>query len=124
LPARVRQQIGLARRGRVTIARSVPLAAGAASHAPQATPATTVVVGVRAGAAHQLWLAPGEIERLGLREGQPVQVEGQPDARVVSRVVLTSDRALPLRAAVASHGLLERLVVTLGEVVTVRGPGR
>jgi hypothetical protein len=64
-------------------------------------------------------MTPEEVIRLGLQEEQPLQIQGQPGTPLAAQVILHSDADLPTRFVAASSGLMERLTLTLGEVIKI-----
>jgi hypothetical protein len=116
LPARVRRQIGVSERGRVTVGRVSMLSEAASlSHAPH-----TLVQEVRSIEGKKIWLAPGEIDRLGLKIDQRFTVRSQPDGSAVNAATIEIDPNLPERRAAISRSIADQLVVTLGEVLTLQ----
>jgi len=74
----------------------------------------------RAKKEQHIWLSPDEMQRAGWRHGEALVVQGQPDAPAMNSIILLPDSELPPRAAAVSHSLMERLKLTLGEVMMLR----
>jgi hypothetical protein len=115
IPARMRRQIGLGRRGRVTVGRAVRSAPATAA---ARTGRGVVVCETRPGHRRHIWLSPGDVARLGLPSGEPVTLRGQPNTPALSGVTWAADDTLPARFAALSEPVTDRLLLTLGEVVT------
>ncbi len=118
LPARLRRQISLGERGRITLGRPAPSGTGSVATTGQGV---CVLRAVRDGHGRELWLAPGDIARCKLRLGDCVHVDGMPGAPSASDVVLHADPSLSSRGAAASRAVRERMSLTLGEVLVLNG---
>ena len=118
LPARVRRQISLSEKGQVTIGRPAPRASAPADVDRRGS--AVVAREARAKKEQHVWLSPDEMQRAGWRHGEALVVQGQPEAPAMKSIILLSDSELPPRAAAVSHGLMERLKLTLGEVMMLR----
>jgi hypothetical protein len=116
LPARVRRQISLGERSRVTIGRPAPINPTVnRSHQH----ARFVAAVLHRDQQRLLWLSPADIERLGLRRDQSVQVQGQAQLHPLNATIVKPDETLlPGRAAI-SHGLQKALLLSLGEVIAL-----
>jgi hypothetical protein len=116
LPARVRRQISVSERGRVTVGRvSMLNEAASPNHAPH-----TLVQEVRSIEGKKIWLAPSEIGRLGLKIDQRFTVQSQPGGFIVNAALIEIDPNVPLRRAAVSRSIADQLSVTLGEVLTLQ----
>jgi hypothetical protein len=109
LPDRLRRQIGLEPRQQVWISRP----AAARPSAVASHPAMYMVVSaIHAGHTNQVWLSPGEIERLGLTDSSVLNIMDQPAS-------LQPDPTLPPRALAISSALAQTFTCTIGEVVGI-----
>jgi hypothetical protein len=126
LPARLRRQIGLALGSAVTVGLLAPAAAVgvAAEPDPGEDRQPLSVCETRPGNGLRLWMSPTRLDRLqpALGAGAALLVVGQPSLPPLGDVQIASDPALPERLAAASQEVMDRLVLTLGEVITLR-PG-
>lgn len=115
MPARLRRQISVSEHGRVVVGRPAP----ATHRSPQSRNAVVVHESRREAHAHQVWLAPDEIQRMGLQTGHTLSVQAQPDLPPANSVMLLADASLPPHSADGSSALMEQMVLTLGEVITL-----
>ena len=116
LPARVRGQISLSERNRVTIGRPAPM-----NSTPNRSkrPARFVAAFLRRDPQRWLWLSPADIERLGLRSDQSVQVQGQTQLHPLNATTVKPDETLLPGHASLSRGLQKPLLLSLGEVIAL-----
>ncbi len=113
LPARLRNQVGVAPGQRVVVGRP-RLDPEAGKPLPSAT-----IGQIRPGRASTLWLSPGRLERLGLAVATPIAVQGPPPGVSSGAVRLAQDHGLSEWMAAASEGLAARLGLTLGETIVL-----
>ncbi len=118
LPARIRRQISLRERDRVIVGRPAPLT-------PRSSPAVNhamcVVSQTRDTCDRCVWLSRAEIERLGLRIDSPIRVQGQPRTDPMNAMRVASEASLLPRRAMVSRAVMNQLMLTLGEVITITG---
>ncbi len=120
LPARLRRLIGLSLGGPVT----VELLALGVGMDPLDDSQHVVLCEIRPGDEPLVWLAPSRLEKLqpAPRATGSLLVAGQPSLEALGGVQAAPDPALPDCLAAASRTLIDKLVLTLGEVITLR-PG-
>ncbi len=115
IPPRIRNQID------VSIGKTVTIVRSTAKLAACGRTAALVIYEVRKGRAPAVWLAEDELRGLGLTGSVPVSIHGHAELPSVHGVSLYADPFAPRRAAALSSNLMHRLVMTLGEVITITG---
>ena len=106
VPERLRRQVGLEVRQKVRVAR----ASAAVSEGPARAAPYLALGEIRAGGA--AWMAPADLERLGLTPGSMARFNGVPAS-------VQSDPALPGRVLALGSETAGRLGCTIGEVLAV-----
>lgn len=124
LPVRLRRQISLDARGRVEVGVLVPVPyeSSTEAHPPGGgrTPGGSFVIGeMRPARRSLIWLSPHEIQQSGFQADSPIVVQGQPEIPPTNGVTLAAEAGLPRRTSAVSQPLMNRLSLTLGEVVTL-----
>ncbi len=108
LPERLRSQINLKLHQLARVSAAAPPVPGAANHSVP----YLALGAIRPQGRSQVWIAPGEIDRLRLGTADVLQLKGLP-------VTLQSDPSLPCRVMAVSKDVAEKLVCTIGEVLPV-----
>lgn len=119
LPARLRRQINANLNGRLTIERALDLPPTPATSAPNGT-GYLAVADIQPQKGRAVWLSPAECQRLNLSPGAVVTVAGQPHTEPVSGVTLLSSTQLVPRTAAVSTSLADSLLLTLGDVISLK----
>ncbi len=118
IPPRIRRQISLGIRGRADVV--VASAEGVGRTAARPSAEGSFMIGeTRPARGSWVWLSPNEILDIGLLPDSPILVQGQPETPRTNSVTLAADPTLPPRTSTVSEALMDRLTLTLGDVVTL-----
>jgi len=116
VPAAVCRQLGLGKRSQVIVGRPAPHGLAPAARAAEAV----LVVQARPSHSRQVWLGPAEIEKKGLLADAFISTRTAVTRVPLNSTVLRADPTLPPCSAVLSTVLMDRLGLTLGEVVFIQ----
>ena len=116
VPSAVCRRLGLGKRSQVTVGRPAPHGFVPAARAAEAA----LVVQARPSHSRQVWLGPAEIEEMGLLADALISTRTAATRVPVNSTVLRADPTLPPCSAALSTALMDRLGLTLGEVVFIQ----
>ena len=137
LPARLRRQIGLELRQRVTVCQAVkapaapangnpPAALPSVGSAPYSSPAgISLALAARRPVQPSvpeacLWVSPQALPYLNLAERVSVTFRPRPEQDETALVTVLADAGLSPRLAAASEALMDRYWLTLGDVIRIK----